>query len=236
MKKIKNIKYVFFDLYNTLVRFHPDREDTQVYAAKSVNFKVSKNQMKKALFKADSWFASKTAFKSVHLLNKREKFNFFCNYEKEIMKNLNIDISEEQAMNMWQYVYDEKSSLVIYEDVIDCFKFLVKEKYIIGIITNIDSSGVALLNELKLSRYVDKVITSKDANASKPDPKIFNFALEKFDAKASECMFVGDQIETDVKGALKIGMVPMLIDRNHEFQAFDKHLKIFNLKQLELYL
>ena len=64
----------------------------------------------------------------------------------------------------------------------------------------------------------------------------FNFALEKFDAKASECMFVGDQIETDVKGALKIGMVPMLIDRNHEFQAFDKHLKIFNLKQLELYL
>jgi len=236
MKKIKNIKYVFFDLYNTLVRFHPDREDTQVYAAKSVNFKVSKNQMKKALLKADSWFASKTAFKSVHLLNKREKFNFFCNYEKEIMKNLNIDISEEQAMNMWQYVYDEKSSLVIYEDVIDCFKFLVKEKYIIGIITNIDSSGVALLNELKLSRYVDKVITSKDANASKPDPKIFNFALEKFDANASECMFVGDQIETDVKGALKIGMVPMLIDRNHEFQAFDKHLKIFNLKQLELYL
>ena len=236
MKKIKNIKYVFFDLYNTLVRFHPDREDTQVYAAKSVNFKVSKNQMKKALLKADSWFASKTAFKSVHLLNKREKFNFFCNYEKEIMKNLNIDISEAQAMNMWQYVYDEKSSLVIYEDVIDCFKFLVKEKYIIGIITNIDSSGVALLNELKLSRYVDKVITSKDANASKPDPKIFNFALEKFDAKASECMFVGDQIETDVKGALKIGMVPMLIDRNHEFQAFDKHLKIFNLKQLELYL
>jgi len=126
--------------------------------------------------------------------------------------------------------------LVIYEDVIDCFKFLVKEKYIIGIITNIDSSGVALLNELKLSRYVNKVITSKDANASKPDPKIFTFALEKFNAKASDCLFIGDQIETDVKGALKIGMIPILIDRNHEFQAFDKYLKIFNLKQLELYL
>lgn len=233
---MKKISCVFFDLYNTLFKFYPDREETQYQASKLIDLDINKNELKDALLKADSWFASQTAKRSIHLMEDKEKFSFYSKYEKVLFKYLGQKLTQIQAEKIWTYVYKQKSSLKLYDDVIPCLKFLKSKNYKAGIITNIDSKGESLIKQLNLSNYISSVITSHDAGASKPSIKIFQFALNKFNAEPSECLFVGDQIETDVIGAKNSGLVPILLDRENQYSDYRESIVIKNLNELRFNL
>ena len=233
---MNNYTHILFDLYNTLFKFHPDREITQHQACKSIGLEIDRNLLKLSIIKADKWFASQTAKNSVHIMNENQKTEFFIQYEKVIAKNMNLNISHQQASKMWEFVFNAKSSLKIYDDVEESLKFLKNNKYTLGIITNIDESGRELLKKLKLEKYISHIVTSMDAGASKPDPKIFTYTLNLFDVAPDKCMFIGDQIATDVKGALNSGLIPILLDRENHYPNFKKCLKISNLQELKNYL
>ena len=44
----------------------------------------------------------------------------------------------------------------------------------------------------------------------KPNVRIFNEAARRLDLQASEIMFIGDRLDTDIRGAQKAGMTPVL--------------------------
>jgi putative hydrolase of the HAD superfamily len=44
------------------------------------------------------------------------------------------------------------------------------------------------------------------AGAKKPSPLIFNYALEKAGATVQNSVMIGDDLNTDIQGALKVGM------------------------------
>lgn len=62
------------------------------------------------------------------------------------------------------------------------------------------------LRALKLTDDVDCLVTSEEAGAEKPSPKIFEMCLEKLRLYPKEVCFVGDSFEKDVKGAAAAGM------------------------------
>lgn len=62
------------------------------------------------------------------------------------------------------------------------------------------------LKALKLTDDVDCLVTSEEAGAEKPSPKIFELCLEKLRLYPKEVCFVGDSFERDVKGAAAAGM------------------------------
>jgi len=65
----------------------------------------------------------------------------------------------------------------------------------------------------------------------KPDAEVFHYALEKLETAPSEAIFVGDEMETDYKGAQKCGLTVILIDRDGKVQ--DESVKtISSLKDL----
>mgnify|MGYP006097548169 CR=1 FL=1 len=233
---MNNHTHILFDLYNTLFKFHPDREITQHQACKSIGLEIDRNLLKLSINKADKWFASQTAKNSVHIMNENQKTEFFIQYEKIIAKNMNLNISHQQATKMWEFVFNAKSSLKIYDDVEESLKYLKNNRYTLGIITNIDEPGKELLKKLKLEKYISYIITSMDAGASKPDPKIFTYTLNLFDVVPGKCMFIGDQIDTDVRGALDSGLTPVLLDRENQYIDYKKCLKISNLQELRKYL
>ena len=63
----------------------------------------------------------------------------------------------------------------------------------------------------------------------KPNPKIFNFALNLAKANPSESIMIGDSLEADIEGAHKIGMDTIHFDykdshNNHKYKRIT-HLK-----------
>ncbi len=50
------------------------------------------------------------------------------------------------------------------------------------------------------------VVTSVEAGCRKPDPRFFGFALRKCGLSRDEVLFVGNQLDTDIRGAERAGL------------------------------
>ncbi len=57
-----------------------------------------------------------------------------------------------------------------------------------------------------LADLLDVIVCSDEVGARKPDPRIFEWALEKLALEPEQVMYVGDSLEKDVQGAANLGM------------------------------
>jgi HAD superfamily hydrolase (TIGR01549 family) len=91
--------------------------------------------------------------------------------------------------------------------------------YGLGLITN--RSNVErfyeLLDAMELRPYFDMILASGEIGIHKPEPGIFDIALERLDAQAEQSIYVGDNYWADVVGAQRAGLTPMLLDPDHLF-------------------
>jgi FMN phosphatase YigB (HAD superfamily) len=62
---------------------------------------------------------------------------------------------------------------------------------------------------------VDCVVTSAEVGAAKPDARLFRAALELAGCAPEEAVHVGDSPGSDIEGAARAGIRPVLIDRDH---------------------
>jgi putative hydrolase of the HAD superfamily len=81
-------------------------------------------------------------------------------------------------------------------------------------VSNWDCSLPAVLERCGLGELLDGVVSSAGAGARKPDPAIFDSALELAGCGPEEALHVGDTPEEDVAGARAAGIRPLLIDRS----------------------
>ncbi|WP_339712055.1 YjjG family noncanonical pyrimidine nucleotidase [uncultured Kriegella sp.] len=89
--------------------------------------------------------------------------------------------------------------------------------YKLHIITN----GFNKIQEKKLkgSRihgYFDQVIDSEIAGVKKPNPLIFQMALERANVQAQNALMIGDNIEADILGARAVGFHVMHFNAHNE--------------------
>ncbi len=103
-----------------------------------------------------------------------------------------------------------KTNLV--EGAIETLDYL-RSKYKLHIITNgFEETQSAKLTETGLNRYFEHVITSEMVQRRKPNPIIFEFALEKAGALPQNSAMVGDDLATDIKGAETVGMTSIFFN------------------------
>jgi len=71
-----------------------------------------------------------------------------------------------------------------------------------------------VLERCGLDGLLDGTVTSAGTGSRKPDPGIFDAALELAGCEPGEALHVGDTPEEDVVGARAAGIRPLLIDRD----------------------
>jgi putative hydrolase of the HAD superfamily len=59
---------------------------------------------------------------------------------------------------------------------------------------------------------VEVVVDSQIVGIEKPDPRIFDFALDAIGVGASRCIYIGDSVHFDVEGARAAGIRPVHVD------------------------
>jgi putative hydrolase of the HAD superfamily len=64
-----------------------------------------------------------------------------------------------------------------------------------------------------LRDYFDTIILSEDAGVNKPSPLYFDYALKVSGAERQTTLMIGDNLQTDILGALSAGLDAMLFNR-----------------------
>ena len=146
--------------------------------------------------------------------------------------DVDIEISGKIFKELQKIPY----SMQLYSDVISVLKELRQIGYKLGLISNMNKTGKEILNEFNLVDHIDVCVTSKDALAEKPDPKIFLDTLTLLNVKPNQSVYVGDQILSDIQGSKNVGITPLLIDRDNINIDYSETNKINSLYELNNFL
>jgi putative hydrolase of the HAD superfamily len=114
--------------------------------------------------------------------------------------------------------------------------------YTLGIVSNatgivaqeLERYGICSVTAAGMAR-VGIVIDSHIVGVEKPDPRIFGFALDALQADPARCLYIGDTIRFDVRGARAAGLHPVHVDPFAHCQA-DDHAHVSALTDLVTHL
>ena len=106
------------------------------------------------------------------------------------------------------------------------------QRYRLGVIANSDGHIAELLYEVGLGKYFASFTDSARVGYEKPDPRIFQAALESLGAKPEESLFVGDISSVDYLGAKGVGMEGVLMDVSGTYRGTSLP-RVESLEELE---
>ena len=104
------------------------------------------------------------------------------------------------------------------EDTHPTLKELTRRGFHLGIITNAaDARDVArIIDSHELRGYFETIVISADLGVRKPDPRIFEVAMQRTGSKPETAVMVGDTLGADILGAHHAGLRGIWITRRSE--------------------
>jgi HAD superfamily hydrolase (TIGR01549 family) len=117
-------------------------------------------------------------------------------YERIIADRLEYDIQYGRK-KLFRFYYDAEETLS-----------LLSQKYKLGIIANQSNDVLQLLDKFNFRDFFNVVIISSEVNINKPDPRIFQLAMNRAANNSNlKCyVMIGDRLDTDIGPANKLGM------------------------------
>jgi putative hydrolase of the HAD superfamily len=120
---------------------------------------------------------------------------------------IDVALAELQAYhernNLWEHVPP---------DVIPALQRLRAAGKKLVVVSNANGRMRAALDRVGIGPHVDLVIDSFEESVEKPDPRIFQLAMERIGSRPETTVHVGDLFHTDVVGARAAGLRAVLLD------------------------
>ena len=208
------VQAVFFDFYNTLVRFTPPLDEIQQSSCRELGLSVTKRGIRKGYSAADELMNDENAIKHLSDRTEEERRQFFIEYERLVLLGAGLEVSPRLAEQVWQLASMVPKRFDLFDDVEPALELLKARGVIMGVISNLRQDRDQVSKELGLDQYLSFWVTSEEVEATKPHAPIFRAAIEKADVPPGESVHVGDQYKSDVLGARAVGIIPVLLDRD----------------------
>ncbi|MDG1728763.1 MAG: YjjG family noncanonical pyrimidine nucleotidase [Algibacter sp.] len=228
--KFKGITDVFFDLDHTLWDFDKNSELTfrKIFELHKVNVNISEflihyvpiNLKYWRLYREDK--IEKNMLRFTRLNETFKAINF--NAEADLVHKLSDDYMAH--LTTFNHLFENTFEILDYLSI----------NYNLHIITNgFDEVQYKKMSHSKIDHYFKTITNSENAGVKKPNPIIFNYALNLAKTKPNKSVMIGDSYEADILGAKNMGMDVVFFDVNS--MTVDSDIKqIDNLIQLKKYL
>ncbi len=232
---MKNIRHIFFDLDNTLWDHRKNAKLT--LEGLFSTYKIQeKHQLSFDDFhhKYDEinerlWELIRDGEIDKEYLRKHRFYDTFLHF--------GIDDFELAQVFEHQFLDEIIAYNELIDGALDVLEYLKTKEYQIHIISNgfhevthrkIDGSGIR--------QYVETVTSADEVKVRKPNPKIFEFALNKANAERKESVLIGDDWIADVKGAQNFGMKAVFFDVLKDNRTEEGLTSIQDLNEIRTFL
>ncbi|MFA5797307.1 MAG: HAD family hydrolase [Candidatus Woesearchaeota archaeon] len=135
----------------------------------------------------------------------------------EFTKNIGVDVNEGLIHELCE-IFKKNGTVRKYAfpETIAVLQEL-KKRYKIAILSNTTNISMKqIFEKFPLYELVDEIILSYEVGMQKPDPRIYEIALEKLSVSKDEVIMVGDSLRLDVQSAEDFGIKGILIDRKNK--------------------
>ena len=156
----------------------------------------------------------------------------------EILSHYGVDRANAAELARERYMSDRYRGLRLYDDSLSAIAH-VKSVAGIGMITNGPTNiQQPKIDLLEIEQHFPFILISESVGVWKPDPLIFQMALEIAGVHPDEAIYVGDSPVADVPGARAAGMRSVWINRAGAEWTGDEppHVEIRDLNELLLSL
>ena len=117
----------------------------------------------------------------------------------------NVDALAEQAFAAF---LDARHDVEYFEDALDTLAYLSRH-YTLGALSN----GNADIARLGLDQYFSFHLSAESVGRRKPDPEMFERALQQAGVGPEAAVHVGDHVDDDIRGAANVGMATIWVNR-----------------------
>ncbi len=198
---MSNIKNIVFDFGGTLDTdgIHWSRKFAEAYAACGI-------EVPEAEFRNAFVFSERNIPAII-----KPDFSLRKTYETQIEYQLKYLIengllpsngSDETAKKIADYCYN--STLENVEKTKSVLNVLQKE-FVLGVVSNYYGNVATVLGDIGLAKYFAEIADSTVVGIRKPDSGIFEYIMNKLNAKPEATAVVGDSYKNDIAPSKKIG-------------------------------
>jgi len=111
--------------------------------------------------------------------------------------------ARHEQRNLWEFTFPW---------IVDTLDQLKDEGYCMSIISNADGRVEQELHDLGMRGYFERVYDSEVVGVQKPEPGIYELALNDLGLRPEEAVFIGDMFYIDIWGANRVGMPGLHLD------------------------
>jgi len=225
-----NIEHIFFDLDHTLWDFETN-------SAKTFEYIFNQNKINIELNDFLSYYVPiNQKYWKLYREEKISKPKLRYGRLREAFDLLKLNVSDDMIHHLSETYIDNLSNYnTLFDGTIEILNYLLS-KYQLHIITNgFEEVQLLKLQKSEILHFFDKVVTSESVGVKKPNPKIFNHALELANTEPKKSMMIGDNLEADIIGAQQIGMQAIFFNYHNE-PINNGTICVNNLLEIKQYL
>ena len=212
------VRAVFFDVFGTLMPYkNLPRHEVLAKRANLVGLSLSAEQVRAALHKLESdsmGFAMAGQLASEDVPRDRTYWvRTFGNVLKAAGVQGSQDVIDAYATDMCD-TFLQVGDFYLDEETLPTLRGLKQQGFTVAVISNAPKGLAKTLEQYGVLQELAFAVGSQDIGIEKPDPAIFNYALQATGFAAAESAYVGDEYMTDARAAQAAGMYGIFLDRH----------------------
>lgn len=226
------IKHIFFDLDNTLW----DYDKNSILTLKKL-FRLMEIEEKFNLdFEKfhENYYERNQELWELYRQDKIKKEDILNRRFKESFEELGV--KDQKIADYFKNNYLDKIIHFNYlaENTEESLQYLKDKGYDLHVISNgFINPTQRKVEKTLIGKYISTVTSSEEVQINKPNPKIFEFGLNRANAIAEESAYVGDDWNVDIIGGKNAGLFPVYYDKYDTFSGSSDVPVVKNLIELK---
>jgi len=240
---MNGVKAIFFDMGNTLLHFHYGKTDDEknlkglIYLTEYLNKfnpQITFNEVNNDFFK--SWMKG---IKDRRITFKEYPIEVFIN---DFLEKYNVELTLNECIEAINAFYTEYREQVFFEEnIFYTLKGIKGKGYKIGVISNTcyyDEVMEECFKKAGIYELIDNFTFSYSLRIGKPNIEIFKTAISSMNINPREAIMVGDNLKSDIKPALDLGMKTIWLNTKNEKISYEikPYIEINSLAELSKFI